>query len=103
MSWLLLRPVISMHGLNMKFEHCYMFRHYHVILRQLEINTLPSYTGISNAAVGNTIYNEDVSHRFYANLHKVLHIGFMQSSMKPMCNILIVNCIRVQLKCDGTR
>jgi hypothetical protein len=34
-----------------------MFRHYRVILRELEINTLPSCTGISNAAVGNTAYN----------------------------------------------
>jgi len=35
-------------------SHCYMFRHYRVILRQPVINTLPSYTSISNAAVGNT-------------------------------------------------
>ena len=41
-----------------------MFRHYRVILRHLVINTLPSYPSISNAAVGNTIYNYDVSHRF---------------------------------------
>jgi len=34
-----------------------MFRHYRVIIRELVINTLPSYTSISNAAVGNTIYN----------------------------------------------
>jgi len=27
-----------------------MFRHYHVILRELVINTLSSYTSISNAA-----------------------------------------------------
>jgi len=40
-----------------KLSHCYMFRHYRVILRQPVINTLPSYTSISNAAVGNTIYN----------------------------------------------
>jgi len=37
--------------------HSYMFRHYSVTLRQLVINTLPSYTSISNAAVGNTIYS----------------------------------------------
>jgi len=37
--------------------HTYMFRHYFVILRELLIKTLPSYTIISNAAVGNTIYN----------------------------------------------
>jgi len=40
-----------------KLSHCYMFRHFRVILRELVINTLPSYTSISNAAVGNTIYN----------------------------------------------
>ena len=40
-----------------KLSHCYMFRHYRVILRQPVINTLPSYTNISNAAVGNTVYN----------------------------------------------
>jgi len=44
-----------------------MFRHYRVILRQPAINTLPSYTSISNAAVGNTVYNQDVSQRFYAS------------------------------------
>ena len=38
-----------------KLSHSYMFRHYRVILRELVINTLPSYTSISNAAVGNTI------------------------------------------------
>ena len=51
------------------------FTHYHtptcfdtrVILSELVINTLPSYTSVSNAAVGNTVYNEDVSHRFYAS------------------------------------
>jgi hypothetical protein len=35
-----------------------MFRHYCVILRELVINPLPSYTSISNAAVGNTVYNK---------------------------------------------
>ena len=40
-----------------KLSHSYKFRHYRAILRELEINTLPSYTSISNAAVGNTIYN----------------------------------------------
>jgi len=39
-----------------KLLHSYMFRHYRVILRELVINTLPSYTSISSAAVGNTIY-----------------------------------------------
>jgi len=38
-------------------SHSYIFRHYRVILRELVINTLPSYTSISIAAVGNIIYN----------------------------------------------
>ena len=32
-----------------KLSHSYMFRHYRVILRELVINTLPSYTSISKA------------------------------------------------------
>jgi len=40
-----------------KLSHYYMFPHYRVILRHPVNNTLPSGTGISNAAVGNTIYN----------------------------------------------
>jgi len=32
-----------------------MFRHHHVIVRELVINALSSYTSISNAAVGNTV------------------------------------------------
>jgi len=43
-----------------------MFLQYSVILRELVINNLPSYTSTSNAAAGNIIYNLDVSHRFYA-------------------------------------
>ena len=38
-----------------KLSHSYMFRHCRVILRELVISTSPSYTSISNAAVGNTI------------------------------------------------
>jgi hypothetical protein len=40
-----------------KLSHSYMFRHYPVIFRELVNNTLPSYTSISKAAVGNTFYN----------------------------------------------
>jgi hypothetical protein len=43
--------------LSRKLSHSYMFRHYRVILRELVIKVLPSYTNISNAAVGNTVYN----------------------------------------------
>ena len=34
-----------------KLSHCYMFRHYRVILRELVINIFPSYTSISNGVV----------------------------------------------------
>ena len=34
-----------------------MFRHYCVIIRELVVSTFPSYTSMSNAVVGNTIYN----------------------------------------------
>ena len=44
-----------------------MFRHYRVILRELVINTLPSYTSITNAAVGDTVYNYDFSRSFYVS------------------------------------
>jgi len=39
-----------------KLSHCsYIFRHYRVILKELVVSTLPSYTSMSNAAVGTTI------------------------------------------------
>jgi len=49
------------------FSHSYVFRHYRVVLMKLVINFLPSYKSISNAAVGNTIYNEYVSRSYYAS------------------------------------
>jgi len=49
-----------------------MFRQYRAILRELVINTLPSYTSNSNAAVGNTIYNYDVSHTCYEVAFEIL-------------------------------
>jgi len=56
-SFIVLYSDQQMHILFYKLSHCYMFRHYHIILRELVINTLPSHKGNSNAAVGNTIYN----------------------------------------------
>ena len=58
--------------LSHKLTHCYMLQHYRVIVRELLINVLPSYTSISNAAVGNTVYNYDVSHRLYASSHTIV-------------------------------
>jgi len=41
----------------LKLSHSYTFLHYRVILRELVINVLPSYTNISNVPIGNTVYN----------------------------------------------
>jgi hypothetical protein len=49
-----------------------MLQHYHVILRELLINALPSYTSISNAGVGNAVYSYNVSHRLYASSHTIV-------------------------------
>jgi len=38
-------------------SHSYTFRYYGVNLREPVINNLSSYTSISKAAFGNTIYN----------------------------------------------
>ena len=55
-----------------KWSHSYNVWHYRVILRQPVINTLPSYTSISYAAVGNTItinlHKTYVKHRNCNNL-----------------------------------
>ena len=40
-----------------------------LFLGELLIITLPSYASISNAAVGNTIYNWHISHKIYASSH----------------------------------
>jgi len=47
-----------------KLSHSsYMFRHCHVILREIVVSTLLSYTNMSNAAVGNILksLNTDIS------------------------------------------
>jgi hypothetical protein len=43
--------------LSHNLSHSYMFRSCRAILRELVLNTLPSYTSISGAAVSNIIYN----------------------------------------------
>jgi hypothetical protein len=76
--------------LSHKLSHCYMFRHHHVILRELVINTLPNYTCISNAAVGNTIYNEAVS-RYWLQAPWGWHDSVETCSSVKICEI-IVHC-----------
>ena len=78
-----------------------MFRHYRVILREFVINTLPSYTNISNAAVGNTIYIKMLRgptgktlQQLQKHQAKVTEIN-AAIPLNKICkgNILIVNCI----------
>jgi len=54
-----------------------MFRHYHIILRERVINSLPSYTSILNAAIGNTIYSQ-AAFEILAYLSKVLITGSLR-------------------------
>jgi len=49
-----------------KLSHSYMFRHYRAILRELVINTLPSYTSISDVAL---VIQFTI---------KMFHLGFVQ-------------------------
>ena len=66
-----------------------MFRHYRVILRQLVINTLPSYTSISSAAVGNTIlYNEATNaHNYFTNYPTATCFDITVSSSDSLCQV----------------
>jgi hypothetical protein len=38
----------------------------------LQSINLPSYVSMSNAAVGNTVYNYNASHRFYVSSHSIV-------------------------------
>jgi len=58
-----------------KLSHSYMFRHYRVILRELVISTLPSYTSISNDMFINcnwvvTRFQYTFTHKQYIEQHK---------------------------------
>jgi hypothetical protein len=58
-----------------KLSHSYMFRHYRVILRELVISTLPSYTSISNDIFINcswvvTRWQYTFTHKQYVEQHK---------------------------------
>jgi len=52
-----------------KLSNTYMFRHYRVILKELVINTLPSYTSISNSAVGSRIIDVENLHIIKLSKH----------------------------------
>jgi hypothetical protein len=56
-SFIILYYDQQMHNYFTNYHAPTFFRHYRVILRERVINTLRSYTSISNAAVGNTVYS----------------------------------------------
>ena len=51
-----------------KLTHSYMFRHCRVILRELVVSTLPSYTSMSNAVVGLLLQSFDWLAAFHLDL-----------------------------------
>jgi hypothetical protein len=73
-----------------KLSHFYMFRHYGFVLRKLLINTMSSYTSNLNAAVGKTIYHEDVSYRFYV----ISHIIVFESRHYKIFKTLKLYCLQ---------
>ena len=60
-----------------------MFRHDRVILREFAINILPSYTCISNVAVGNIINN---LHKTYVK-HLNCKLYYQQLHLKYLCDL----------------
>ena len=48
-----------------KLSHSHMFRHCRVILGEFVVSSLLTYTSMSHAAVGNTIYNYDISQQLH--------------------------------------
>jgi hypothetical protein len=74
-----------------------MVRHYRVIFRELVINTLPSHTSILNAAVGNTIYNQDAQQAKICHYYKNARLKLLKTNatilFNKICHILIVNRI----------
>ena len=67
-----------------------MFRHYRVIVREPVINILPSYTSMSNAAVGNTVYN-NFTYFFmllkyeHLKLFVILKLSYLQQNWLKSC------------------
>ena len=66
-----------------KLSHCYMFRHYRVILRQPVINTLPSYTSISIPVPYIFYYSvlwPTNAHNYFTNYHTATCLDSIISS-----------------------
>jgi hypothetical protein len=72
-----------------QLSHSCVFRHYRVIFRELVIDTLPSYTSISDAAVGNRVYNYFVLRPTNAQLSHSYMFGHYRAILRqPVINTL---------------
>ena len=77
------------HNYFTNYHNSYLFRHYRVIHRQPVINTLPSYTSISDAAVGNRVYNYFVLRPTNAQLSHSYMFGHYRAILRqPVINTL---------------
>jgi hypothetical protein len=63
-------------------KHSNLFRHFLAILRQFVVSTLSSHTSMSNAAVGNRIYNLIL-----------FHMGFMLLKSHCLKSLKYLNCL----------
>jgi hypothetical protein len=87
--------------LSHKLSHCYMFRHYRVIIRELVLNTLPSYTSISNAAVGNTIHPIcRLTTYIYIYIHTHTHIQYICRTAQLTSRRCILNIYSTNVRCE---
>jgi hypothetical protein len=78
-----------------------MFRHYRVILTQLVIYTFPSYTSISNAAVGNTIKMKLFPLGFIKVLTLFVDISILSFFKKNKFFLFILNRPKTQHRIFG--
>ena len=88
-----------------KLSHSYMFRHYRVILRQLVINILPSYTSISNAAVGNwlfvILYYDQQMHTIISQIITLLHVSTLSCHPPGALATITKHITQLDTKCDS--
>jgi hypothetical protein len=80
-----------------------MFRHHCVVLGELVVSTLPSYTSMSNAVVGNTITYQQLRLTYLCNLasywlqaHRGWHRGVETCRSVIICEIMVHLFVTVQ-------
>jgi len=80
-----------------KLSHSYMFRHYRVILSELTINTLPSYTVISSTAGADWFLRQisvEADRNLSTQVHEIWHLAVYETAILLMCvmnSVLFLN------------